>query len=350
VTRHLRLLAHGIDYTPHSAAEGSRASALVDWLAARGHCLSVVSTSRDNGRRRSWGAAKETLIAAAHSFRPDLIAALTPSASSATAVIGAARAAGVPAWLHLEEAAPPLGVEGDFTCVSFAALDAEEQLARRGVAEREALPLAPWVDTRAIAPPDAPGPLRAAFTRAADDIVALYVGSCADERVARILIEAARAVPTRGAVLFVAAVKGPAARLLAAAQAELPRLRLLRLPLPNELGDLLGAADIHLLPMKADADEPLLPARLASLLASGRPIVASLPATGLPRGLGHAVVMSPPTGPAFAAAIVDLAARPAERLSRGLAARRAAEDYFAKERVLRRLERRLVALAERRAA
>jgi hypothetical protein len=42
---------------------------------------------------------------------------------------------------------------------------------------------------------------------------------------------------------------------------------------------------------------------------------------------------------------VRLAAASAERIERGLAARRAAEDYFAKERVLRPLERRLVALA-----
>jgi colanic acid biosynthesis glycosyl transferase WcaI len=378
LTERLRLLVHAIDYRPDSTAAGSRAGVLVDWLARRGHWLSIIAGTADEGRRRRWGGARRglrvfrcqgedgearrhepptfdvasvpTLLSEVASFRPDLIAALSPSASAASAVIGAAQAAGVPAWLHLEETGQKLGVESSFTCVSLASLDAEAKLAERGVGGNEALALAPWVDTRAIAPPEAPGPLRAAFVRAEDDIVVLYVGSCADERVAQILMDAARSVPARGAILFVAAVKGSAARLLAAAASELPQLRLLRLPEPHELGDLLGAADIHLLPMGTGADEPLLPSRLASLLASGRPIVAAMPAAGLPPTLAGAVTIAAPTGQAVAAAIVGLAARPDERKARGLAARRAAEDYFSKERVLRRLERRLMALAGRAAA
>jgi colanic acid biosynthesis glycosyl transferase WcaI len=374
----LRHLAHAIDFTPDSTAAGSRAGVLVDWLARRGHCLSIVAGTADEGRRRRWGeprrglrvfrcegevgearpheppsfdvASVSTLLSEAASFRPDLIAAFSPTASAASAVIGAAQAAGVPAWLHLEEAGRPLGVESSFTCVSLASLDAEAKLAERGVGGNEALALAPWVDTRAIAPREAPGPLRGAFVRAEDDIVVLYVGSCADGRVAQILIDAARNVPARGAILFVAAVKGSAAGLLAAAASELPQLRLLRLPQPHELGDLLDAADIHLLPMGTDVDEPLLPSRLASLLASGRPIVAAMPAAGLPLALAGAVTITAPTGGAVAAAVVGLAARPDERKARGLAARRAAEDYFSKERVLRRLERRLMALAGRAAA
>jgi colanic acid biosynthesis glycosyl transferase WcaI len=378
LTERLRLLVHAIDYTPGSPAAGSRAGALVDWLARRGHWLSVVASSAREGRRRRWGGAKDglrvfrfkpengeacrapspsfdaarvpTLLSEAASFRPDLIAALSPTAEAAWAVIGAAQAAGVPAWLHLEEQAQPLGLEASFTCVSLASLHAEETLAERGVGGNEALALAPWVDTRSIVPPEAPGPLRATFVNAEDDIVALYVGSCTDERVAQILIDAARNVPARGAIRFVAAVKGSAARLLVAAAADLPQLRLLRLPQPHELGDLLGAADIHLLPAGTDADEPLLPSRLASLLASGRPIVAAMPAAGLARTLAGAVTTAAPTGEAIAASVVGLAARPDERKARGIAARRAAEDYFSKERVLRRLERRLMGLAGRVAA
>ena len=56
------------------------------------------------------------------------------------------------------------------------------------------------------------------------------------------------------------------------------------------------------------------------------------------------------TGEALAAAIVPLVAVGALRHARGLASRLAAQDYFEKERVLRELERRLVALAEGRRA
>lgn len=134
---------------------------------------------------------------------------------------------------------------------------------------------------------------------------------------------------------------------LAAAAKSLPRLLLLRLPPPRDLYTLLAAADIHLAPGGVAATDPLVPAKLATLLASGRPIVATPPAGPLPPALAAAVVQAPATGGGFAMAVVQLAAAPGERAERGLAARRAAEDYFAKERLLRPLERRLLALAGR---
>ena len=292
-------------------------------------------------------ASAPTLLAEAGSFRPDLVGTLTPSAAVASAALAAARVARVPAWLHLEEDAPLLGIKSAFACVSAAALDAEERLEQRGVAPGKRHTLAPWVDTRVIAPPDAPSPFRAALTRAHDDLVVLYIGCCADERIAGALIEASRRVPPRGAIRFVAAIEGPAAAMLAAAARTLPRLTLLPLPPSGEFNALLAAADIHLAPEGAAAIDPLVPAKLATLLASGRPIIAAPTAAALPAALAEAVVEAPATGDGLAAAIVRLAAAPKERAARGLAARRAAEDYFAKERVLRSLEQRLMALAGR---
>ena len=290
-------------------------------------------------------ASAPTLLAEAASFRPDLVGTLSPSAAVASAALAVSRAARVPAWLHLEEAAPPLGVEPAFACVSAAALDAAERLRERGVALVAQHVLAPWVDTRAIAPPDGPSPIRAGLTGAADDVVALFVGFCADERIARMLIDASRLVPPKGAIRFVVAGDGPGMATLAAAAKALPRLLLLRLPPPGDLNVLLAAADIHLAPDGVAGTDPLVPAKLATLLASGRPIVAAPPAGPLPPALAAAILPAPATGEGLATAVVRLAAAPGERIERGLAARRAAQDYFAKERVLRPLERRLMALA-----
>lgn len=290
-------------------------------------------------------ASAPTLLAEAASFRPDLVGTLTPSAAVASAALAASRVARVPAWLHLEEDAPALGVESAFACVSAAALDAAERLQERGVAPAAQHILAPWVDTRAISPPDAPSPIRAGLTGAPDDVVALYVGFCAGERIAKMLIDASRLVPPKGAIRFVVAGEGPGMATLAAASKELPRLLLLRLPPPRDLNVLLAAADIHLAPEGFAAIDPLVPAKLATLLASGRPIVAAAPAGPLPPALAAAMVPAPATGEGLAMAVVRLAAAQGERIERGLAARRAAQDYFAKERVLRPLERRLMALA-----
>jgi colanic acid biosynthesis glycosyl transferase WcaI len=292
-------------------------------------------------------ASAPTLLAEAAAFRPNLIGTLTPSAAVASAALAASRATRVPAWLHLEEDAPALGLEAAFACVSAAALDAAERLQERGVAPAAQHALAPLVDTRAIVPPDEPSPIRAGLTGAPDDVVALYVGFCPDERVARMLIEASRLVPPKGAIRFVVAGDGPGMATLAAVAKSLPRLLLLRLPPPRDLNVLLAAADIHLAPDGFAVPDPLVPAKLATLLASGRPIIAAPSAAPLPPALAAAMVPAPATGDGLATAVVRLAAASAERIERGLAARRAAQDYFAKERVLRPLERRLVALSGR---
>lgn len=297
----------------------------------------------DSARHVSFTAASApTLLSEAAWFRPDLVGALTPSASVASAALAAASVARVPAWLHLEEDAAPLGVEPRFACVSAAAFGAEERLEQHGVPPHARHALAPWVDTRAVAPRDEPSPLRAGLGAGPDDVIVLYAGSCADARTGNMLLDAARRVPPRGAIRFVVAAEGPGAAMLAASARTLPRLLVLHLPPPDGLGALLAAADIHLAPDGFAAADPLMPAKLATLLATARPIVAPAP---LPPALASAMVAAPATGEGLAAAVVGLAAAPGERARRGLAARRAAEDYFAKERLLRPLERRLKALA-----
>ena len=351
--------------------------ALVRWLAARGHALSVVAAAplevagdappvaleiegirvrrcplvaapdpRGLARRvRNLSfalASAPVLLNEAGRFRPDLVVALAPSAAAASAALAAARRAGAPAWLHLEEDAPSLGLEAAFAGVSLAAYDAEERLAALGVAPQAGLPLAPWVDTRAIMPRDDRGALRAQCGFAPDQIVALYAGQCADPRVADALVGAARGVPPHGAIRIAVRAKGPALDLLAAAAASLPPLVLLPWPRAPEPGALLGVADIQLMPEGIDAVDALLPAKLGALLASGRPIIAAATAK-LPAALAAAVVPVAAPGEELAAAIVQLAAAPGEAESRDRAARLAAQDYFEKERVLRRLERRLAA-------
>ena len=62
-----------------------------------------------------------------------------------------------------------------------------------------------------------------------------------------------------------------------------------------KLNDLLNAADIHLLPQRADAADLVMPSKLAFMLASGRPVVAgAAPGTALARAIEGAASPSPP--------------------------------------------------------
>lgn len=340
------------------------------WLAARGHEISVVTADAEFDvyeyaapvrvlrcalvARAAPGpfarrvrnvtfamASARPLLGEAVSFRPDIVGALTPSASAASSALAAARYAGVPAWLHLEEGAEPLGIETGFSLVSLADIGAEALLEARGIGPEAGLALAPWIDTFAIVPREEPSPLRDALARA-DEIVALYVGECS-EATARLLIAAARLVPPRGAIRFIAACAGAGLGLLMEAAHTSPRLAILSLPRGAALAPLLAAADIHLLPEGVSAADPLVPAKLGALLASGRPIVAVPSRCAVP--IGEAVTAAHASGEGFAMAVVALAGDVAGRRRRGLAARAVAEAYFAKERVFRLIERRLEALA-----
>jgi colanic acid biosynthesis glycosyl transferase WcaI len=335
--------------TPDSATT-DRASAIAQWLARRDHVVSAVGATGRGRQRKLLPAASgalargiahvsfavasaPALLAEAATFRPDLVGVLVASAAAASAALAAARLAGVPAWLHLEEDAPPLGLEGAFALVSATSFDAEERLQARGVSAPSALALPPWAELG-----DGNGAaVRESMGVGEDDVVALYTGWCGDARLAHMLIDAARQVPPKGAIRFVAACDGPAARHFVPG----PRLSLVKMPVAEALRDLLAAADMHLLPQGPAALDPLMPAKLPTLLASGRPVLA-----GPPPG-PFTLPLDVTSGERIADAVVALAAAAEERRARGLAARRAAGDYFAKERVLRALERRLLGLAGR---
>ena len=375
----MRLLLHTLHLATEPSLLEPRASALVHWLAGRGHALSVVAATPGEGsaadtrprrseseaqlrvlRRPHLGApggslgrtvqnvsfalaSAPALLREAASFRPDLVGALAPSAAAASAALAAARVAGVPAWLHLEEDAPPLGIETAFACVSLAAGAAEARLEALGVGRAQRLALLPWTDTRAILPDHAPNPLRERLKLPADAIVVLQLGWCADPFAADALIAAAQAVPPKGALYFMVCGRGPEIARLAATARAAPRLVVLPWPPADGLAALLTLADIHLLPEGTAAADPLLPAKLGALLASGRPILSGT--RRVPETLGLAVVPVELAGEALAAAAVRLAAAFAERMARGIAARCAAQDYFDQERVLRQLERGLQSLA-----
>ncbi len=200
LTERLRLLAHAIDYRPDATAAGSRAGVLVDWLAARGHALSIVAAADGERRRFGQGLRRQTglrvfrckgeespFAAAVAEPSPFAVASaptlavrgglVPPRRGGCADVVGVGRVGGAGRGERRPRAglAPSRGGRAAarrrvalrlrFRSPS---LDAEAKLAERGVgvaiAARHAF--APWVDTFAIMPPDQPSPLRAAFTAA----------------------------------------------------------------------------------------------------------------------------------------------------------------------------------------
>lgn len=109
-----------------------------------------------------------------------------------------------------------------------------------------------------------------------------------------------------------------------------------------ELSDLLASADVHVVLQRRVSAGANLPSKIATYLASGRPLVASIdletPAAELLRESGGAVLVEPEDPPALAEAIARLRDDPALRARLGRSGREFAERRLGKEAALIQLE------------
>jgi putative colanic acid biosynthesis glycosyltransferase WcaI len=105
---------------------------------------------------------------------------------------------------------------------------------------------------------------------------------------------------------------------------------------------LLGSADVQLVLQRRISAGANLPSKIATALASGRPLLASIdsatPAAELLRNSGGAVLVEPESPPLLAAAMRRLAADAELRARLGAKARAYAETRLAKRPALERLE------------
>jgi colanic acid biosynthesis glycosyl transferase WcaI len=118
----------------------------------------------------------------------------------------------------------------------------------------------------------------------------------------------------------------------------------LLLPLqPREkLPEMLAASDVGLIVQKRNVISFNMPSKIPLLLASGRPIVGSVPATGTAaRAIelsGGGIIVEPESPDAMAAAVHDLYANPTLGARLGNTGRRFAEENYSLEQALDRYE------------
>ncbi|MCC5603126.1 glycosyltransferase family 4 protein [Nostoc favosum] len=118
----------------------------------------------------------------------------------------------------------------------------------------------------------------------------------------------------------------------------------LLLPLqPREkLPEMLAASDVGLIVQKRNVISFNMPSKIPLILASGRPIVGSVPATGTAAKAiklsGGGIIVEPESPDAMAAAVHDLYANPTLGARLGNAGRQFAEENYSLEQALNRYE------------
>lgn len=278
----------------------------------------------------------------AHAGRADAIVCLVPSLAAAALATRLPRRARLVLWVQDLVASAARAVDGAPPAPLAAAARAEGRTVRRadhvvvcspGFAAAlgiEAETILNWVDTDAIRP----RPMHANGRQARF----LYAGNLGYTQGFETLVDAARLAG--GVELELVGAGNAAARVRALAEG----VATVRPPVPrSDFEGLLGSADVHVVLQRRVSAGANLPSKIASYLASGRPIVASIaldtPAADLLRDSGGALLVPPEEPVALAEAMARL--RDDRRLRERLAAkgREYAERRLGKDQALARLER-----------
>lgn len=312
----------------------------------------------------SFGAAAfPTAVGVALQFKPHLVFAVAPTLASAGAALAATKSAGASSWLHVQDfevdaafelglldnrtvRSVALGLEGSllrrFDRVSSISPAMVDRLKLKGVAETDAVEFRNWVDV------DAVQVFASSNTRYRQElgiqegrIVALYSGNMAGKQGLEALGEVAVALRSaRAPVSLLLCGDGPARPSLEAACAGLDSVHFLPLQPSKRLPELLGTADIHLLPQRPEAADLVLPSKLTGMLASGRPVVTmAAPDTGLALEIEGCGIAVAPNAEAMTQAVQKLAADPELRRILGAAGRRRAETRWRKSAIISGFER-----------
>jgi colanic acid biosynthesis glycosyl transferase WcaI len=395
----VRILVHAINYRPELIGPAKCTAEMCEWLAARGHEVTVVApppyypqwrvaapysqrryaTSTESGVRvrrtpiwipkRPGGLARilhtfsfalsSLPILIAESFqRPDIVFVTEPSFLNLPAAWLAARLSGAHAWLHIQDfeidlaydlgqlrrgrqfaAAIERWASRRFDVVSSISRSMRDRARAKRIARNDLFLFPNWVDAKSIRPLRSPSVFRLRLGIAEHQTVALYSGSLGAKQGIEMIVEAARG--TEGLpIQFVICGEGVAADSLKAAAAGLSNVQFLPLQRTEDLNALLNLADIHLLPQRVGSEGSLFPSKLIGMLASGRPVVAmAAPGSEIADSIdGCGIRVDYGNVAAFSAAIRRLSVERTERLAMGQRARQRALGCFRQDLILRSLE------------
>lgn len=398
----MKILLYGVNFYPELTGIGKYTGEMAAWLAKSGHEVHVVTAlpyypewkireefwgnrytyevwndvkiwraplwvpGRPSGLKRlvhlaSFAISSFPLMMQHLFWRPDVVWVVEPPILCAPTALFLARLTGSRAWLHVQDfevdAAFALGLlKGGiaqkcvsaverwlmrrFDKVSTISQSMVTRASAKGVDLDRIAYFPNWIDLAKIVPLTSASSYRAALGISSKTVVALYSGNMGGKQGLEIMGEAARLLTDLPNLLFVFCGNGAGKSELEQLTKGLPNIRFMNLQPIESLNDLLGLADIHLLPQRADAADLVMPSKLTGMLASGRAIVATAsPNTELAGVVSGCGLITPPgDAHAFAEAIAILANDASRRKALGTTGRKYAEMKLSIDQILKNFE------------
>lgn len=406
----MKILVYGINFAPEPTGIGKYTGEMAAWLAEAGHDVRVVAAppyypawrvsdgysagayrteecdgvrvwrcplwvpTRPGGARRvlhllSFAISSLPVVLGQVAWRPDVVWVAAPAFTCAPGAWLAARLCGAKAWLHVQDfeldVAFDMGLlRGNllrrvvtglerwllrrFDVVSSISQSMLQRLSEKGVARGRIVSLPNWVDIHAIVPLTRPSKYRQILGIAPDAVVALFSGTLGAKQALHLLPLAARLLETTAPdVVIVICGDGVMKPQLEVDTQGVRNVRMLPLQPKEQLGELLGMADMHLLPQDSEVADLVMPSKLTAMLSSGRPVVTNARSgSEAARVIAQCgVVADSSDATALAEAIGSLAREPAKRVQLGRAAREYAEKHIGTDGILSQFSLTLIALS-----
>jgi colanic acid biosynthesis glycosyl transferase WcaI len=394
----MRILLVGINYAPELTGIGKYSSEMAEWLVGAGHEVRVVTAppyypewcvgegyaawryriesmrgvsiwrcpiwvpARPSGLKRLLHLASFALSSLPVLFRQvfwqaDAVIVIEPPLFCAPAAWLCARFSGASAWLHVQDFEVDAAFELEilrsrhlrniassfeiwlmrrFDRVSTISPNMVRRLIQKGVAPERAALFTNWVDVDSIFPQSAPSSMRRELGIAAEVVVALYSGNMGEKQGLEIVLESATLLASEKHIKFILCGDGSVRERLQEQYINLPNVEWLPLQPLGRLNDLLNMADIHLLPQKSGAEDFVMPSKLTGMLASGRPVIATVnKGSQIAEVLTNCgVVVEPDNIVDFSNAVVRLANDTEEQKKLGAKARDYALTHWARDNVM----------------
>jgi len=227
--------------------------------------------------------------------------------------------------------------------ISVIAEDYITKLVEKGVNRNRIVCIPNWVDINFIRPLEKNNSFREEHNLK-DKFVVIYSGNIALTQGLETIVKAAASLKEKSKISFVILGEERARQELQECCDNYQAGNVLLLPLvPREkLPEMLSAADVGLVIQKKTVTAFNLPSKIPVILASGRPIIASVPDTGtamrVVKESGDGIVVNPEDSQALAQAILELYENPEKLEQLGQQGRKYAEENFGSKNALNSYE------------